>query len=502
MLNIYFPFAKTNINFCIVIVFFIFSSCATPIKAEPSSEAIPNSESETQPPQKQVDAEEKTVILLNYLAWKVATDPNSNKDQITQAILFAKSANNITGNSNDEVLDTLAVALARSGDFESAIKTIERAIELDLDADNKRDYQDRLALFKSKKIYTELNTDPIPSEANPETLSTDQVNLAIEKARRGNAEAQWELALHYLSNGISNDHGIENPGKHWLLEAGKNGHAFAEDELAYAFTHGEYGFAMSVDDAKYWLQFGVKRNSENAIFNMATLLKGTAFTHEEEAEVNAWLLKAARAGFNAAKAELAGRIAEGIGGDANASMQQKFLMELENTRYSTADYIDDEISSLIGMQALVTEQDVSHAELPEFLFALSGLLDAIYRNTELDNIHIPVYENQVIIPNVAYWTLTAVTTSANLGYPYSQYILAAYHSEKKSPNSARNEALYWEKRAHENAMRQEATYFSPKTLEFLFDLLAQYEELHPHQSFDVALEWIKHFEEKPGVENK
>ena len=72
-----------------------------------------------------------------------------------KALAAAKLACELTGYKEAASLDTLAAACAEAGDFASAIKWEQKAIELKTDANEKADYGERLMLYQHKKPFRE-----------------------------------------------------------------------------------------------------------------------------------------------------------------------------------------------------------------------------------------------------------------------------------------------------------------------------------------------------------
>lgn len=66
----------------------------------------------------------------NNLAWLLATSQDSKARKPKEALLIAQKIVRLTKEQNSDALDTLAAAQAASGDFESAVKTINKAILL------------------------------------------------------------------------------------------------------------------------------------------------------------------------------------------------------------------------------------------------------------------------------------------------------------------------------------------------------------------------------------
>ena len=99
----------------------------------------------------------------NQSARIMAACPDAQFRDGKKAVEFATRACTLTQWKNPGVLDTLAVAQADAGDFDAAVRSQERAIELLSDPRQKDDYHSRLALYKAKKPYR----DKLPG--SPET---------------------------------------------------------------------------------------------------------------------------------------------------------------------------------------------------------------------------------------------------------------------------------------------------------------------------------------------
>ena len=66
----------------------------------------------------------------NNLAWILATSEDSKVRRPEEALLMAKNIVKATKEQNPDALDTLAAAQAASGNFESAVQTINKAMLL------------------------------------------------------------------------------------------------------------------------------------------------------------------------------------------------------------------------------------------------------------------------------------------------------------------------------------------------------------------------------------
>jgi len=91
---------------------------------------------------------------LQGLAWLQATSKENSIRNGISAVKLATQACELTGWKDSMHLGTLAAAYAESGNFEEAVKTQTKAIELAKDA-QKREMQSRLENYKAKQPYRE-----------------------------------------------------------------------------------------------------------------------------------------------------------------------------------------------------------------------------------------------------------------------------------------------------------------------------------------------------------
>jgi Flp pilus assembly protein TadD len=96
--------------------------------------------------------------VLNYLAWILAVYPDLPVHNLKQAVHFAEKACKLTGYKHPRLLDTLAVAYAANGQFDKAITTAEKAIDLAFSAGHKEEAEmirKRLMLYQNSQPYQE-----------------------------------------------------------------------------------------------------------------------------------------------------------------------------------------------------------------------------------------------------------------------------------------------------------------------------------------------------------
>jgi tetratricopeptide (TPR) repeat protein len=98
-------------------------------------------------------AERGSAPELNQFGWSLATDPDSNLRDGTNAIVFAEKAVAATSRTNASYLDTLAAAYAEVGQFTNAVRVQQEGIALLQNETAKTDYASRLKLYENNSPY-------------------------------------------------------------------------------------------------------------------------------------------------------------------------------------------------------------------------------------------------------------------------------------------------------------------------------------------------------------
>ena len=93
----------------------------------------------------------------NASAMIMAACPDAKSRDADRAIEFAGRACELTHWKNPTILDTLAAAQAEAGNFDTAVSSQKKAIELLKDQREKDDYRTRLALYRAKKPYRQAS---------------------------------------------------------------------------------------------------------------------------------------------------------------------------------------------------------------------------------------------------------------------------------------------------------------------------------------------------------
>lgn len=115
--------------------------------------------------EKSVELAPTSPEFLRRLAWLRATTWDAEEIDGPRAVMLAERANKATGGEKATVLDTLAAALARVGDFDRAIEAATKARDIATSGDNTRyadEIQQRLDLYQSSQPYTEPQPPEMP----------------------------------------------------------------------------------------------------------------------------------------------------------------------------------------------------------------------------------------------------------------------------------------------------------------------------------------------------
>jgi tetratricopeptide (TPR) repeat protein len=106
---------------------------------------------------KGIELDPKDPHTPNDLAWIRATCPDAKFRDGKEAIRLALKA--IELKPRPAAFDTLAAAYAEAGEYDKAVATAEKALTMATKADEKRDLQSRLDLFKSGKPFREKSKE-------------------------------------------------------------------------------------------------------------------------------------------------------------------------------------------------------------------------------------------------------------------------------------------------------------------------------------------------------
>jgi TPR repeat protein len=98
---------------------------------------------------------------------------------------------------------------------------------------------------------------------------TQHYFFAKEAAHKGNARAQFDLALMYArgTNGVAHD---EKTAFHWFHKAARNNHVEAKFYMGLSFEQGR-GVKKQASLARYWFKLASKSGHRQAMAHLASI---------------------------------------------------------------------------------------------------------------------------------------------------------------------------------------------------------------------------------------
>ncbi|HEY3761793.1 MAG TPA: tetratricopeptide repeat protein [Verrucomicrobiae bacterium] len=110
-------------------------------------------------------------IVLNYAGEVLASDTNSSIRDGQAALSFANRANDLTGGTQPDVLDTLAMAYAEIGQFQEACEAAKTAIQIDTNSgltNQESQVSARLQLYEKNQPFRQSFAVPPQNDAPKE----------------------------------------------------------------------------------------------------------------------------------------------------------------------------------------------------------------------------------------------------------------------------------------------------------------------------------------------
>lgn len=163
---------------------------------------------------------------------------------------------------------------------------------------------------------------------SPEQLAAENAKLRAD-AGKGDAAAQFKLAAFYLF-GPQKD---LQQGMAWLRQAAAQGHAKAQEALAYELMRG-VSTPRDLVEAESWLRKAAHSGAPSAQYQLSRLLPGQG---GDVVEAREWLHKSAAQNFPAAQSQLAAVLLRG--GDADLPQAIALLQQAADKQERVAQFL-------------------------------------------------------------------------------------------------------------------------------------------------------------------
>ena len=172
----------------------------------------------------------------------------------------------------------------------------------------------------------------LPSAAQQQPESVEGL---LEKAEQGDAQAQYDLAVHYANRGagqLAADEAV-----HWLRQAAEQGHVEAQSDLGLLYQRG-LGVPQDSAEAAKWMRRAAEQGHALSQADLGRLYYMGAGVPRDFAQAAEWYRQAAEQGVAGAQFNLAGMHAAGEGVPKDAVEAVKWYREAAGLGLAEAQY--------------------------------------------------------------------------------------------------------------------------------------------------------------------
>ena len=172
----------------------------------------------------------------------------------------------------------------------------------------------------------------------PDVVPVDVEQLDASQLRRlaeqGAARAQFELgSRHVMGEGVREDHA--EAGR-WFRRAAEQGHADAEERVAYGYQNGYYGFQEDYGEAVRWYWRAIEQGNANAMNNFGWMHQHGLGFQQDYAEAVRWYRRAAEQGNASAQNNIGAMYYRGQGVQQDYAEAGRWFRRAAEQRYATA----------------------------------------------------------------------------------------------------------------------------------------------------------------------
>ncbi len=142
----------------------------------------------------------------------------------------------------------------------------------------------------------------LPEKSKPISTEPNSLQTLIDKANKGDSNAQYNLGLMYTyGKGVSEDW---SEGAKWFSKAAEQGNADAQYNLGYVYINGR-GLAQDSNKAIVWFKKAAERGHMASQFTLAMMYCGIGDVPKDYNEAVKWFKRAAEQGCITAQLNLA-----------------------------------------------------------------------------------------------------------------------------------------------------------------------------------------------------
>jgi TPR repeat protein len=405
-------------------------------------------------------ADSETTNAQSSFARLLATHPDARIRNGELAIEFARQAIEESSLPEWRDYDTLASAYAAAGQFDQAIVEQQRALNLIPVSDEL--VERRLRLYEDRHPYLAAPGEPQFQIGHEKIVNASPKEELLREAAAGSAEAQWNLAVFYIENGVEEADGMVAPGFNWLKMAAINGHPYAPNEVGNCLGVSPCGVEMNLAEAAYWFGIGVEREDPHAYYNLGRYLAMSRGVPRDDERATRLMIKAADAGIDAAAYSAAIRLRDGIGTAYDPELQQHYQAQADLAGYGPAEFLlhDEFFHDSPGGSMIAASLEGLGLSTDESAESLVALADIVISSSD-DGTR----DFSIEVPSVA-WQGHSVTMEFNadaaddmvfnlvriaafLGDKSAQSRLAGFYEDGYAVPVSMEEATYWRQRAEQ-----------------------------------------------------
>lgn len=175
----------------------------------------------------------------------------------------------------------------------------------------------------------------------------DDIGALLEKAKQGDAEAQYALAVVFdTGDGLPED---DKKAIEWYRRAAAQGHMHAQHNLGISYANGE-GVERNVVQAVLWYRQAAAQGNTNSQYNLGLLHAiGQGPVRRNDGEALRWFRQAAEHGHAKAQSNLGAMYALGLGGEKNLVLAYKWFTLAANA-YPQGEGREQELKNLTSAE--------------------------------------------------------------------------------------------------------------------------------------------------------